>query len=101
MKSILTGIVVITLSVIVSHAHAADGKAVYGVACALCHTTGTMAAPKTGDKAAWAARLKIRYGHLVCKLHQWHQGHARQWRKSQFSDADVKIAVDYMISQSK
>ena len=36
----------------------ADGKKVYDTACAVCHAAGVAGAPKFGDKAAWAPRLK-------------------------------------------
>jgi len=101
MKNILTGIVAITLSVIVSHVHAADGKAVYSAACALCHTTGAMAAPKTGDKAAWVVRIKKGMDTLYVNSINGINAMPAKGGKSQFSDAEVKAAVDYMISQSK
>lgn len=36
----------------------AVGKATYDGACAACHATGVLGAPKFGDAAAWAARAK-------------------------------------------
>ena len=101
MKNILTGIVAISLSVIVSHAHATDGKAVYSAACALCHTTGAMTAPKTGDKVVWAARIKKGMDTLYVNSINGINAMPAKGGKSQFSDAEVKAAVDYMIHQSK
>ena len=37
---------------------AADGKAVYDKTCVACHAAGVANAPKFGDKAAWAPRIK-------------------------------------------
>jgi cytochrome c5 len=37
---------------------ASQGKSVYDSACVACHGTGVAGAPKTGDKAAWAPRMK-------------------------------------------
>jgi len=34
------------------------GEAVYKLACAACHSAGVAGAPKTGDRAAWAPRIK-------------------------------------------
>ena len=34
------------------------GKAIYDTNCSTCHKDGVMNAPKLGDKAAWAPRLK-------------------------------------------
>src|SRR5262245_11339853 len=36
----------------------ADGKKVYETVCMVCHGTGVAGAPKLGDKAAWAPRIK-------------------------------------------
>ncbi|MDF1764178.1 MAG: c-type cytochrome [Oleibacter sp.] len=33
------------------------GEEVYAGACTACHSVGILGAPKTGDKAAWDARL--------------------------------------------
>ena len=42
-----------------------SGEEVYKQACAACHTTGAAGAPKTGDAAAWAPRIKQGYEVLV------------------------------------
>ncbi len=36
---------------------ARTGEAVYGQFCTACHSVGILGAPKTGDTAAWEARL--------------------------------------------
>ena len=101
MKKILMGIAVITFSVMAGHAHAADGKTVYSAACALCHTTGAMAAPKTGDKIAWATLIKKGMDTLYKNSINGINAMPAKGGKSEFSDAEIKAAVDYMISQSK
>ncbi len=101
MKKILAGVAVIMFSVMAGHAHAADGKTVYSAACALCHTTGAMAAPKTGDKVAWAARVKKGVDTLYQNSINGVNAMPAKGGKSEFSDAEIKAAVDYMISQSK
>ncbi|WP_373308307.1 c-type cytochrome [Chitinilyticum piscinae] len=37
---------------------ATKGKEIYGQVCVACHAAGISGAPKFGDKAAWAPRLK-------------------------------------------
>src|SRR5690606_23710590 len=39
-------------------AAAGEGKAVFEKTCFACHATGVAGAPKVGDKAAWAPRIK-------------------------------------------
>lgn len=101
MKTVMKVGAVIVVMMVMSAARAADGKAVYSAACALCHTTGAMAAPKTGDKAAWAARLKKGMDALYESSIKGLNAMPAKGGKSQFSDAEVKAATDYMISQSK
>ncbi len=36
-----------------------SGEELYKAVCGACHETGAAGAPKTGDKAAWAPRLKL------------------------------------------
>ncbi len=46
-------------------AHAADTNELYKQSCATCHGAGVLGAPKTGDTAAWAVRLKAGMPALV------------------------------------
>lgn len=83
-----------------SQAWAADGKAVYDATCAACHNTGAAGAPKLGDKAAWAPRLKDMAAMNAAAI----KGKGVMPPKggnANLSDADVTAAVAYMASQSK
>ena len=77
------------------------GKGVYETACFACHGTGAAGAPKLGDKAAWAPRLK----QGVDAMHQAAlKGKGAMPPKGgnmALSDADVNAAVDFMVGQSK
>ncbi|MFV1985303.1 MAG: cytochrome c5 family protein, partial [Thiohalomonadales bacterium] len=44
---------------------AAKGKATYDKACFVCHKAGVANAPKLGDKANWAPRIKQGEAKLV------------------------------------
>lgn len=101
MKTVMKVGAVIAVMMVMSAARAADGKVVYSAACALCHATGAMAAPKTGDKAVWAIRLKKEMDTLYESSIKGLNAMPAKGGKSQFSDAEVKAATDYMISQSK
>ena len=41
------------------------GEQVYQAQCTACHSVGAAGAPKTGDEAAWAPRIKTGYEALV------------------------------------
>jgi len=83
---------------------AVDGKKVYDTACAACHAAGVAGAPKTGDKGAWAARIKqgnnTLYDHAI-KGFQGKNGMMPAKGGSSASDDEVKAAVDYMVAASK
>ncbi|MBU6488550.1 MAG: c-type cytochrome [Burkholderiales bacterium] len=76
------------------------GKALYTQVCQACHAAGVLGAPKFGDKAAWAPRLKdpmdVIYNYA---LHG--KGQMPPKGGSSASDDDVKAAVDYMVSAAK
>jgi cytochrome c5 len=84
---------------------AAGGEGVYKTACFACHGAGIAGAPKAGDKAAWSARIAqgkpTLYTHAVAGF----QGKAgvmpAKGGNASLADADVKSAVDYMVSLIK
>jgi len=75
---------------------AADGKAVYEKTCKGCHSAMP---PKVGDKAAWAPLIKRGTAALTASAIKG-KG-AMPPKGGAASDADVKAAIEYMISQSK
>ncbi|MFM0152727.1 c-type cytochrome [Paraburkholderia sediminicola] len=76
------------------------GKALYQQVCQACHAAGVLNAPKFGDKEAWAARLKDPIDTVYnYALHG--KGAMPPKGGSTASDADVKAAVDYMVSAAK
>ena len=56
-KSALLSSLVLAGSMSLGTAHAA-GTDQYARSCATCHAAGVLGAPKAGDKAAWAGRMK-------------------------------------------
>ena len=75
---------------------AADGKTVYDKSCKGCHTAMK---PKTGDKEAWVPLIKQGPDALTAAVIK---GKGMMPPKGGAgSDADVKAAVEYMMSQSK
>lgn len=84
---------------------AADaGKKTYEAACIACHGAGIAGAPKFGDKAAWAPRIKqgkdVLYTHAI-KGYQGKAGMMPAKGGSSASDDEVKAAVDYMVAAGK
>jgi len=76
------------------------GKALYQQVCQACHAAGVLNAPKFGDKEAWAPRLKEPMDTVYnYALHG--KGAMPPKGGSSASDADVKAAVDYMVSSVK
>lgn len=75
---------------------AADGKAVFEKSCKGCHTAMN---PKVGDKAAWAPLIKQGEAALTASVMK---GKKPMPPKGGAKDeAEVKAAVEYMMSQSK
>ena len=82
-----------------------DGNATYSQVCAVCHGAGIAGAPKLGDKTAWAARVAQGKATLYERALKGFQGKAGvmppKGGNPALSDANVKAAVDYMVSQAK
>ena len=80
--------------------NASAGKALYQQVCQACHAAGVLGAPKFGNKADWAPRLKdpmdVIYNYA---LHG--KGQMPPKGGSNASDADVKAAVNYMVGAAK
>jgi cytochrome c5 len=77
------------------------GKAVYDASCVACHGAGVAGAPKSGDAAAWAPRIKAGADALYANALKGKNAMPPKGGNLALADADVKAAVDYMVSQSK
>ncbi len=82
-------------------AAAPDGKAIYDASCQACHAAGAAGAPKLGDKAAWAPRLGAGTGALTASAIKGKGAMPPKGGNLSLADADVKAAVEYMVSQAK
>jgi cytochrome c5 len=80
------------------------GKTLYETTCKTCHGPGIAGAPKFGDKAAWADRIKqgpaVLYEHAI-KGFQGKTGVMPPKGGSSASDEEVKAAVNYMTAAAK
>jgi len=75
---------------------AADGKAVFDKSCAGCHKAMK---PKMGDKAAWAPLIARGADALTASVIKGKPPMPPKGGAA--NDADVKAAVEYIISQNK
>jgi len=78
-----------------------DGRKVYDTVCSVCHGTGVAGAPKYGDKAAWAPRIKTGMEPLYTSALKGKAGMPAKGGNAALPDADVRAAVDYMIAAGK
>jgi cytochrome c5 len=78
-----------------------DGKKVYDTTCTACHTAGVANAPKPGDKAAWAPRLKQGNDVLLQSVLKGKGAMPPKAGNPSLSDAEIRAAIDFMVSQSK
>ncbi|WP_186046430.1 c-type cytochrome [Burkholderia gladioli] len=79
---------------------AGAGKALYDSVCMACHAAGVLGAPKFGNKADWAPRLKDSMDTVYnYALHG--KGAMPPKGGSNAPDDQVKAAVDYMVGAAK
>jgi cytochrome c5 len=76
-----------------------SGEEVYNAQCAACHNAGAAGAPKAGDVAAWAPRLKTGFEAL------WNsslkgKGAMGAQGGGDFSDVEIGRAVVYLTGKS-
>ncbi|MDP2255500.1 MAG: c-type cytochrome [Polaromonas sp.] len=76
------------------------GEALYKQACVACHASGVAGSPKLGDKAAWAPRIKTGLDMLTASVIKG-KGAMPPKGGSAASDADIRSAVEYMVSASQ
>lgn len=79
----------------------ADSKGIYQQACFACHGTGAAGAPKLGDKANWAPRIKQGMATLEEHAIKGFKAMPAKGGRMDLSDADIKAVVAYMVDQSK
>lgn len=100
-KLIVAKAVSAVANTVIPTAQAADGAATYNTACAACHGTGAAGAPKLGDKAAWAPRIKLGQAAMYNTALKGKGAMPPKGGRVDMSDAAIKAATDYLISKSK
>ena len=74
----------------------AEGKKIFETTCIVCHGTGVAGAPKAGDKAAWAPRLKTGMAALYKSALHGKNAMPPRGGNAALTDDQVKAAVDYL-----
>jgi cytochrome c5 len=77
------------------------GKSTFDTTCSVCHGTGVAGAPKFGDKAAWAPRIKTGKEALYNSALHGKNAMPPKGGNASLSDDAVKAAVDYMVSAAQ
>ena len=77
-----------------------SGEEVVKMVCAACHQTGVAGAPKIGDKAAWAPRIKEGLNELVKDAIKGVRGMPPKGGNPSLSDDEVARAVVFMANQA-
>ncbi|MBM4189488.1 MAG: cytochrome c5 family protein [Betaproteobacteria bacterium] len=79
----------------------AKGKAVYDKECATCHASGMTGAQKLNDVAAWKPLIKGGMEALYLSAVNGTNTAPAKGGNLKLSDADARLATDYMVSEAK
>jgi cytochrome c5 len=77
-----------------------SGEAVYAGACSACHAAGIAGAPRTGDTAAWAPRIKQGFDLLVKHAVEGFKAMPPKGGNANLDPIEVARAVAFMGNQS-
>jgi cytochrome c5 len=75
------------------------GEEVYNAVCGACHAAGVAGAPKPGDVAAWAPRIKTGYDALLNSALKG-KGAMSAQGGGEYEDAEIGRAVVFMANKS-
>ena len=77
---------------------ARSGKQIVDAQCGKCHAKGEGGAPKIGDRAAWAPRMKQGIDTLVLSAIRGHGGMPARGDQADLTDGELKAAINYMFN---
>ena len=107
MKKIVVIAAAMLMAAPVSSVFARDGKQVFDAFCHVCHKPpGIPAAPKLGDKAAWAPRIAQGIDTLVAHVKSGYSSAPGSVMPPMgtcmdCTDEELKAAVEYMVDAAK
>jgi cytochrome c5 len=76
------------------------GEQVYQAVCKTCHEAGLAGAPKFGDKAAWASRIKTGVDALYSSAINGKNAMPAKGGNADLTDAELQRAVVYMANNA-
>jgi cytochrome c5 len=79
---------------------ARSGEEIVKAVCAACHQAGVANAPKIGDKAAWAPRLKAGLNGLLASAIKGKGAMPPKGGATDLSDTELARAIVFMANQS-
>lgn len=71
-------------------------KAKFDKSCTFCHTSGAAGAPKVGDAAAWAPRLKQGNDALLASVKNGKNAMPAKGMCNDCTDAEFKALIQYV-----
>ena len=80
-------------------AKARTGEEIVQAQCFKCHEKGTGGAPRSGDRAAWAPRIKDGLDTTVRSAIKGHGGMPARGGMADLTDAEVRSAIVYMFNK--
>lgn len=81
---------------ILNVSYAASTTELYNQSCVTCHGAAVLGAPKTGDKAAWSARMKKGMPTLVKNVRNGYKNMPAGGLCTTCSDADLANLIELM-----
>lgn len=79
--------------------HTHSGEQIVQERCQECHATGKNGSPKIGDIEAWKPRLANGVNRLVDSAISGHNSMPARGGMSNLSDAEMRMAVEFMLSK--
>jgi len=76
-----------------------SGEQIVQAQCGKCHETGAGGAPKIGDRAAWAPRIKDGLDNTVRSAIRGHGGMPARGGMADLTDSELRSAIVYMFNK--
>ena len=73
----------------------------YDKTCFACHAQSVAGSPRLGDKAAWTPRIQQGMDPLVQSVLKGKGAMPPKAGNPTLSDAEIRAAIEFMVSQSK